>query len=321
MTIAKAVLEQLFALDLSACEVTICLASSSKDEALPRFERLLLSTELTEVFRSVATYNLAHYKREHSTGNLVLRSYAVESKPDSYEVEHLDLSAYESILEQVSPLSALADLELFQEDERFVSGLRFYVIAVQPPSGDPVYFFRLYTAKKMLERSRLFAIVFNDGVYDRITEPMFLFDHNIDCVSYNNIIFIFKKENFYEIFRFFEMIRKVAKATLDTIRATVPILNFDEFARDCESHLAKLEKLRNIAAKPYWGKITIENIKKVIERNKLAVKIAQTDAGEMLVYDPSDKWVLLKLLDDDYLWSLMTGHGYEVTGKRELEEH
>ncbi len=121
MTIAKAVLEQLFALDLSACEVTICLASSSKDEALPRFERLLLSTELTEVFRSVATYNLAHYKREHSTGNLVLRSYAVESKPDSYEVEHLDLSAYESILEQVSPLSALADLELFQEDERFVS--------------------------------------------------------------------------------------------------------------------------------------------------------------------------------------------------------
>jgi len=38
-----------------------------------------------------------------------------------------------------------------------------------------------------------------------------------------------------------------------------------------------------------------------------------------LVYDPSDKWVLLKLLDDDYLWSLMTEHSYEVTGKRELE--
>src|SRR5260370_8962335 len=101
------------------------------------------------------------------------------------------------------------------------------------------------------------------------------------------MIFIFKKENFYEIFRFFEMIRKVAKATLDTIRATVPILNFDEFARDCESHLAKLEKLRNIAAKPYWGKITIENIKKVIDKNKLAVKMPHTNMSHMHDFYPS----------------------------------
>jgi hypothetical protein len=60
---------------------------------------------------------------------------------------------------------------------------------------------------------------------------------------------------------FFETIRRVAKETLDTIRATVPVQNFDDFARDCEAHLAKLEKLRNIAAKPYWGKITIEDIR------------------------------------------------------------
>ena len=321
MTTAKAVLDRILELDLSECEVTVCLASSLKDEVMPRFERLLLSDSLTEAFRSVAAYTLAHHKREHSNGNLVLRSYAVESKPDSYEVEHLDLSAYESILEQTSPLSALADLEVFQADEKFISGLRFYVITVQPPSGDAVYFFRSYTPKKMLERSRLFGIVFSQGVFDRMTEPMFLFDHYIDCISHNGIMFIFKKENFYEIFRFFALIRKVAKETLDTIKATVPILNFDEFARDCEGHLAKLEKLRNIAAKPYWGKITIENIKKVIERNTLPVKIAQTDAGEMLVYDPSDKWVLLKLLDDNYLWSLMTEQSYEVTGKRELERH
>ena len=39
----------------------------------------------------------------------------------------------------------------------------------------------------------------------------------------------------------------------------------------------------------------------------------------MLVYNPADKWVLLKLLDDDYLLSLMTEQTYEVTGKREVE--
>jgi hypothetical protein len=319
MTTVKALLERILELDLSECEVTVCLASASKDAVLPGFERLLLSAELTETFRSVAAYTIAHYKKEYHNGNLLVRKYAVESKPESYEVEYLDLSAYESIMEQISPLAALADVEVFEADETFVSGLRFYVIAVQPPHGDPLYFFRSYTPKKMLSRSRLFAMVFRQGMYDRVVEPAFLFDHHIDCVSYSGMMFIFKKENFYEIFRFFELIRRVAEETLNTIRATVPIQNFDDFARDCEAHLAKLEKLRNIAAKPYWGKITIENIKKVIEKNNLSVQIVQTSAGEKLVYDPVDKWVLLKLLDDNYLWSLMTEQSYEVTGKRELE--
>lgn len=319
MTSAKAELDRILELDLSECEVTVCLASSLKDAVLPRFERLLLSAELTETFRSVAAYTLALYKKEHNSGNLVLRKYAVESKPESYEVEYLNVSTYESIMEQISPLSALADVEVFEADEKFISGLRFYVITVQPPSGDPVYFFRTYTPKKMLGRSRLFAVMFRHGIFDKVIEPAFLFDQHIDCLSHSGIMFIFKKENFYEIFRFFETIRRIAKETLDTIRATVPIQNFDDFARDCEGHLAKLEKLRNIAAKPYWGKITVENMKKVIEKNNLPVQFVQTNVGEKLVYDPSDKWVLLKLLDDDYLWSLMTEQSYEVTGKRELE--
>ncbi len=319
MTTTRSILDRIFELDLSECEVTICLGSASKDEVLPRFERLLLSAELTETFRSVAAYTLAHYKKEHNSGNLVLRRYTVESKPESYEVEYLDLSVYESIMEQISQLAVLADMEVFMADEKFVSGLRFYVIAVQPPNSDPIHFFRSYTPKKMLSRSRFFAMVFRQGIYDQVIEPAFLFDHHIDCVSYSGMMFIFKKENFYEIFRFFETIRRVAEETLDTIRATVPILNFDDFAKDCEGHLAKLEKLRNIAAKPYWGKITIEDIKKVVKKNNLSVQIAQTSAGEKLVYDPSDKWVLLKLLDDDYLWSLMTEHSYEVSGKREIE--
>lgn len=319
MISAKAELNRILDLDLSTCEVTVCLASSFKDEVLPRFERLLLSTELTETFRSVAAYTLAQYKKEYSSGNLVLRKYTVASKPESYEVEYLNVSTYESIMEQINPLAALADVEVFEADEKFISGLRFYVVAVQPPGGDPIYFFRTYTPKKMLGRSRLFAVMFRHGIYDKVIEPAFLFDQHIDCISHSGLMFIFKKENFYEIFRFFETIRRIAKETLDTIRATVPIQNFDDFARDCEGHLAKLEKLRNIAAKPYWGSITVENIKKVIEKNNLSVQVVQTSDGEQLVYNPADKWVLLKLLDDDYLWSLMTEQSYEVTGKRELE--
>src|SRR5205085_3153341 len=123
-TAAKNTFERILALDLSECEVTVCLASSLKDQVVPHFERLLLSRDLTETFRSVAAYTQARSKKDYSSGNLVLRSYALESKPDAYEVEYLELPAYTTIMEQIGPLSALADVEMFQADEKFVSGIR-----------------------------------------------------------------------------------------------------------------------------------------------------------------------------------------------------
>ena len=314
----EAAFDDILALDLSECDVTVCLASYMKDDIVPGFQRLHLSNELANEFRSIAIYLLEQARRNKNNGNLVLRTYAVESKPDSHEIEHLDLSAYDTILEQIDPLGSLAEIELFGEDEKFIANLRFYVITVQPSEGDPIHFYRTYTPKRMLGRSRMFAVWFRQGQYDKVTQPVFLFDHYIDCMSRGNTMFVFKKDNFQEIFRFFEMVRKVAKETLDNIRRRVPIQNFDEFAHDCEGHFVKLVKLKNIAAKPYWNRITIHNMKKVIQKNNLPVKIVETGGKEMLLYDPADKWVLLKLLDDDYLWSLMTEQSYEVNAKREL---
>ena len=320
MTTAKTIFEDLLTLDLGECDITVCLASALKDEAMPRMERLMLSTELTETFRSIASFTQARYKRDFSNGDLLLHRYTFQSKPDTHEVEYLDVSAYESIATQLEPLVTLADIEAFEAEEKFIAGLRFYVIVAQPPMGDSAYFFRAYSHRKMLSRSRSFAMIFNNGVYDRVSDPMFLFDHTIDCVSSNGMMFLFKKEHFHEMFRFFEMTRKVASETLETIRVAVPIHNFEAFVRDCEANMSKQVKLNHIASKPYLARLTLDSIKKVIAKNNLAVPLITIDGQEMIVYDSADKWVLLKLLDDDYLWSLMTEQSYEVSGKREVSE-
>jgi hypothetical protein len=46
------------------------------------------------------------------------------------------------------------------------------------------------------------------------------------------------------------------------------------------------------------------------------VEIVKKNGKEMLLFDPKDKWAVLRLLDDDYLGSALTGEKYEVTGKR-----
>lgn len=314
----EAVFDSILRLDLHTSTVTVCLASTSKTESIPRFKRLKITDDVAEEFRNIIATFLKQYQAEWKAEELLFPEYAAQSEPEVYEVEHIDLSAYTILLEQITPLLSLADIQVFEEDEKFVAGLNFYVIAVQPLNGNPVYFFRAYTPKKMLVRSPSFALWYQNGSYDHIKQPIMLFDTNVDCVSRNGIMFVFDKSSFQNIFRFFETVRIAAKEALHNIKLSVPIDNFEEFAQDCEKHIVKMRKLKNIATKPYLSGITIEHIKKVVKKYNLDLEIVGVEGEEKVVYDPRNKWILLRLLDDDYLWSMLTEQSYEVSGKREL---
>jgi hypothetical protein len=312
----KTQFENILDLDLSKCKISICVASLDKKAELPAFEHLQVTDELAAGFRDIVRDVLARLKKEHKQGELVLRPYDAGSKPDSHEVEHLDLSEHDFIARQIKSLSALAAMNIFQGEEEFISGLRFYVIVVQPEIGDPALFFRSYNKKRELSRSTYMGALLTQGHFDRVREPLLLFDPYVDCFSSGERMFIVKQDNFQKVFRFFEVVLKNARKTLKTIKTHVPIANFEEFEKACEGHLQKQSKLRKISERPYINGITIADLKKVIKQFNLPIKTEKKDGKEMLVYDPADKWALLRLLDDDYLKSLMTDQNYEVTGKR-----
>src|SRR5579884_4105781 len=194
--------DEILALDLNKCNIAICMASVAKDEA-PRFARVPITDELAHAFRGLITDLIGQYRREDSRQLVMFPEFVEESLPAQYEVEHLDLSRYQNILEQLSPLKALTDLDVFDRDRRFISELRFYVIAVQTPTGEPVYFFHTYTRKMTLGRSFICS-VFKDDCYDRITDPVLIFDSEIDCMCRGNTMYIFKKSGFQKIFQVFD---------------------------------------------------------------------------------------------------------------------
>jgi hypothetical protein len=308
---------QIMTMDLDECTVTVCLGSLSDEVGEPRIEQLQLTDELTEEFRNAAKNAIQKYSRMGDGGELNLRPYDAGSKPDAHEVEFLDLAEHESVEKQVDSLASLAQIPVFKVDEAFVSGLRFYAIIFQCRKGKALYFFRNYTPKKELSRSSLFAAMFDEGTFDRIKEPVFLFDHGIDCMSLDGAMYAFNKHNFEKIFQFFELVLRMAAQTLETIKTHVPIANFDEFEKACSGHLQMQSKLKNIASKPYLKKVKMADIKKVLkEFPDLRIEIVEKNGKEMLLFDPKDKWAVLRLLDDDYLGSVLTGEKYEVTGKR-----
>ena len=308
---------QILAMNLGGCTVTVCLGSLSKDQTEPRIEQLQLTKDLTEEFASAAKKTVSHYSGLNGKNELALRQHDAGSKPDSHEVEYLDLADYDSVAKQVDSLTSLAQIPVFKIDDQFIAGLRFYVIVFQCGNNPPLYFFRIYTPKKELSRSPLFAALFGDGTFDRVKDTMFLFDHNVDCVSYDGTMYIFNKHNFEKIFRFFELVTKTAAQTLATIKAHVPIANFDELEKACAGHLQMQAKLKNIAGKPYLKKVNMAAIKRVLKQfPELGIEIVKDKGKEMLLFNPKNKWAVLRLLDDDYLGSALTGEKYEVTGKR-----
>ena len=310
--------DEMLALDSSGCTLTVTLASSAKDVLLPQFQRLQLTDRLLGEFRQPVAFLLAELKRERESGHLLLRDYRLQSKPDPHEVEWLSLADHESIACQLGPLGDPVSLDLFREAADFIAGLRFYVISAWRTGGAPIHFYRAYGQKKVLGRSRTLAVWLQDGAYDRVSTPVFVFDSAIDCLSVGDWMFVLKKDSFHEMFRSSLALRQSAAQMLETLRGRIAIANFERFARDCEGHLQKLAKIRSILSKPYLQSVTMERLRQVIAAYHLPLQIVQEGGCEQLLYDPRQKWVILKLLDDDYLWSVLTEQRYEVSGKREL---
>ncbi len=334
--------ENLFSLELETrdgktvkevSEVIVCLASAMPhDEEALEYRRLDLSKDLEAKFREKIQNFLTSYGKTWLGGDRAIYPYQGDSKLEESEVEYINTSddSYAFIKQQIQPLQSYQDkLSFGQDDKAFSNRLRFYVIMVKPLNNpqDIVYFYRFYTRKQLLSQARFFAIWRGENEYDLVTEPTLIFDNNVDCISRGNDLFILKKDNFYSIFRFLEELEKSVAVAVTAIykqltHIQVAIDGYDEFVNDCKKNRLKMLMLTNIAKKPYLKDLTPARIKRVVDRldkNVVGEEFLTAFTKEQkLVYDAKRPWVLLKLLDDNYLWSEMTDLGYDVNAKREL---
>lgn len=126
--------------------------------------------------------------------------------------------------------------------------------------------------------------------------------------------------NFHRLFGYFEELRKEADAILAKVVNQIPISNDEAFRAACRGQLQMVSKLNQIAQKPYFGNITMDDIQRTIDHCKLDVEIIEVDGARKLVFEPSPqkRWLILKLLDDDFLESTMTGNMYASNSKSTL---
>jgi hypothetical protein len=299
--------------DADDCNVVVATARRRDDPIA--LHRLSLTDELAQEFQD-AGYRVLPDDED----GVILVPYDPTYRPQSHELMFLALDTVPEIAELVELAADVSAAPHFTADETLIRQLRFYVTVVSSDE-DQALFFRTYSPKKELTRSRGFAAMFDDGVFQKVEHKTFLFDDDADCFVWGEHIFIRHVSAFHRIFRYFEQLRENADETLDQVLKHVPISNEDEFRTACKGQLQMLAKLANISQKPYLPKLTMAAIEDTIGTAGLDLEVIDEDGERRLVFDPAtqeSRWAILKLLDDDYLRSLMTQELYEASSKIQL---
>src|SRR5215472_4739849 len=270
-------------------------------------QRLNLRQDLASEFRSAA-------QAAEPGANVVLRPYDPGYTPEWNELAYIYIQGNEAVASMVEQISEVQEAEIFHERDEIVDHLRFYAIVLSPDADRHAVFFRTYSPKKELTRRAGFAALLSRGHYDKVDTKIFLFDRQIDCFSWDGYLFIYNTVAFQRIFRFFEELRTRADETLSAILAQIPISNAEAFRAAGTGQMQMMAKLAQIARQPYLSRITMKDIRRTIDDFHLDVHIVQEDGQEKLLFEtnPNKRWLILKLLDDDFLGSIMTNQRYEV---------
>jgi Domain of unknown function (DUF4868) len=316
-------LKEIFDLDLQQCEVSVCLASTRPHNDVPGYRRINLSQKMGDEFRKAINSAIEPFKKGTVEKNIVVHDYAADNVQVENVIEYLDITDYENaITEQIAPLADYKGLDHFeQSDKAFSKNLRFYVLLIQPPQGPVISFYRKYSHTQILQESTQFGMhLLHNDLYDSIVEPTFLFDRHIDCIGYDNHMFILQKSNFYGIFDFTAALEELAKKTLEFLRLKDYIHNFERFADDCKGNKIKLLKLKNISMQPYLQTLTVDDMEQNINTydDDVDIEIKIINGKKKLLYDHKKPWEILHLLDDMYSESSMTKTSYQMRGKRPI---
>lgn len=303
-------------IDSGEYSVSIALATCG-ESGEPQYRSLNISDGVAEVFATTVASSLSALKSFHESGDLVLREYSGGYKPDSHEIEYLE-AASSSLGSIMKAIPSAADIPLLGKPDSFVDHVRFYTVLLEKKRKKRLVLFRRFNRTKELTRSKNIFVRWIGQRYERFSEPTFQFDERFDVILYDDSLFSLNKSNLHHIFRFYDLLRSVAEQSLATIHGKIPIANFDEFKESCLSHVQKLEKVRNISQKPYLTNVTMDKVRQTIETFQLKVDIVSENGTEKLLFDKSNRWEILNLLDDSYLGSAMTGNRYEVNSKRAL---
>lgn len=277
-----------------------------------------LSTGLAHQFRHTCREAL----RKIEVGAHV--PYSPGRKPDAHEIATIDLQSVAPLVEALGSIEPRTGLNIFDVEGHLASRVDLYVVAVHDEAT--IHFLRSTSPKKRLKRTNRITAIWRGSVFETLEDDPLLFDTSFDAVVHDGEVYILNQTSLERSLGFLEAARQAAESTVRTAISALAIINEDDFLKAVTGDANMISKTRSIAqrlADPgYAQRMTIDNLIAVTKQHpEIDIDWETNDEGEQrLVFhpDPARRWRILKILDDDYVQSLITDLVYESNSKQHL---
>lgn len=228
-----------------------------------------------------------------------------------------------AVLEQVEQIVGQTDLEGFSGKGN-VGAVRLIAARITCTDGTVMTFYRVADTMLQLKKSRALALFASDGVYSKLeAADVLLLQPDFDVVVVGGYAFFAKKATFERAFGFVEELKKESLTTFKAVTKSLKIKGIDELEAACTRQPQMMAKMASIKRSmdddPSYAKaMTMKKLLKYIDGHpQVDIEVVEENGEKLLVFDPSPRrrFQIVKLLDDDFLHSVLTARDYEAGSK------
>lgn len=227
--------------------------------------------------------------------------------------------------------ATLSDIETIVRKEDLLpfdanDGARLKMVAVRFTTTDQkvVTLYRVADSMIQLKRATYLGFIKSGNLYARL-EPtdLILIRTDFDVIVIDGFAFFRRKATFENAFGFLDKLKAESLSTFNTVTGELKIEGLDALRAACTSQpqmMAKMSSIkRSLDDDPHYAQaMTMPKLIDYIEQHPhVDITIAGAGEDRKLVFDPIPRrrFQILKLLDDDFLHSILTTRDYEAGSK------
>jgi len=229
-----------------------------------------------------------------------------------------------AVLSAIQAAVNTADVDAFDPRAGYAKDVSMVAARLSTPEGNTATFYRVADTLLQFTKKKIYSLVRRDGQYDRL-EPadLLLMRSEFDVVVIAGHAFFFLKPTFERAFGFLDELKRASAATFDSVTSRLRITGMDELRAACTSQPQMMAKMASIRRSmdedpAYAAAMTMTKLLAYIQDHPAVnIEITGTGRNRSLVFSPTPatRFQIVKLLDDDYLRSVLTDRDYEAGSK------
>jgi len=229
-----------------------------------------------------------------------------------------------TLLHAIQSAVNTADSDAFDPAADHARNASMVAARFSTPGGNVATFYRVAEPLLQFTKNKIYSLIRRDGQYDRLKPAdVLLMRADFDVVVIAGHAFFFLKATFERAFGFLDELKKTSAATFDSVTTGLHITGMAELRAACTSQPQMMAKMASIRRSmdedpAYAAAMTMPKLLAYIEDNPAVnIEVTGTGRNRSLVFNPAPatRFQIVKLLDDDYLRSVLTNRDYEAGSK------